>query len=166
LQPVSHWDLRGRLAVRTDDRGGQASLAWRREDRRHSIRLNGPLGRGVVRVTQDEQGARLQDADGRVVEAADAEQLLAMYTGWQLPIASLNWWLRGLPVPDRALVREFDAVGRLSSLRQAGWEVRYQEYTRVDRFDLPTRLTITRAAEGAVPGLEARFVIDRWAQVK
>jgi outer membrane lipoprotein LolB len=166
LQPVSHWDLRGRLAVRTDERGGQASLSWQRTDLRHAIRLNGPLGRGVVRVTQDQDGARLEDADGRVYEAANAEQLLVFYTGWQLPIAHLDWWLRGLPVPGVAATRELDGAGRLKSLRQQGWALQYQEYIRADRLDLPSRLTLVREPADGVPGLEARFVIDRWAQVK
>jgi outer membrane lipoprotein LolB len=166
LRPVSHWDLRGRLAVRTDSRGGQASLAWRREANRHSIQLNGPFGSGAVRVTQDSQGARLQDAENRVFEAANAEQLVALYTGWNLPIANLDWWLRGLPVPEQPLSRELDDAGRLRLLHQQGWTVQYQEYKRVEEFDLPSRLTLTRAAEGVLPGMEARFVIERWGQVK
>lgn len=166
LHPVSHWDLRGRLAVRTDSRGGQASLSWRREASRHSIQLNGPFGSGAVRVTQDPQGARLQDAENRVFEAANAEQLVALYTGWNLPIANLDWWLRGLPVPEHPSLRELDDAGRLRLLQQQGWTVRYQEYMRVEALDLPSRLTLTRAPEGLLPGMEARFVIERWGQVK
>jgi len=166
LRPVTHWDLRGRLAVRTDSRGGQASLAWRRDASRHSIQLNGPFGSGAVRVTQDPQGARLQDAENRVFEAADAGQLVALYTGWNLPIASLDWWLRGLPVPEQPLSRELDDAGRLRLLQQQGWTVQYQEYMRVEDIDLPSRLTLTRAPAGALPGMEARFVIERWGQVK
>ena len=97
--PIQHWELRGRLAVRADERGGQASLTWKRDAARHSIRLNGPLGRGVVRVTQDETGAQLQDAEQRVFHAADAEELLYRYTGWRLPLTNLNYWVRGVPVP-------------------------------------------------------------------
>jgi outer membrane lipoprotein LolB len=166
LTPVSYWELRGRLAVRTDDRGGQASIMWQREDLRHQIRLNGPFGSGAVRVVQDQDGARLTDSQSRVFEAGDAEQLVALYTGWQLPLGHLNWWVRGLPVPGMHARRELDDSGRLKTLRQQDWEVQYQEYTRVDQRDLPNRLTLTRAATPSAPALEARFVIDRWAQVK
>jgi len=166
LRPVSYWDVRGRLAVRTDSRGGQASLAWRREAGRHSIQLNGPFGSGAVRVTQDSQGARLRDAENRVFEAANAEQLVALYTGWNLPIANLDWWLRGLPVPEQPSSHELDDAGRLRLLQQQGWTVHYQEYMRVELLDLPSRLILTRAPEGVLPGMEARFVIERWGQVK
>lgn len=166
LAPVAHWELRGRLAVRTDERGGQASLIWLRDDVRHSIRLNGPLGRGVVRVTQDERGARLTDAEQRVFEASSAEELVYLYTGWQLPITNLEWWVRGLPVPGVNAGRELDDSGRLRILHQQGWEVQYQGYVRVEGRDLPSRLTLSRPAGDSLPAMEARLVIDRWAQVQ
>jgi len=166
LAPVSSWDLRGRLAVRTDSRGGQAALSWQRTSDHQSIRLNGPFGSGAVRVTQGPGGARLEDAENRVYEASTAEQLVTLYTGWQLPLANLDWWLRGLPVPDRPGTRELDDAGRLRILRQQGWTVEYESYMRIEDLDLPNRLTLTRAPEDGMPGLQARFVIERWGQVK
>lgn len=167
--PIQHWELRGRLAVRADERGGQASITWKRDAVQHSIRLNGPLGRGVVRVTQDETGAQLQDAEQRVLHAASAEELLYRYTGWQLPLTNLNYWVRGVPVPDLPAVRELDDAGRLKTLRQQGWEVQYQEYVRFEGYDLPNRFTLTYVPERAtpeLPAMEVRLVIDRWAQVQ
>jgi len=166
LTPISHWELRGRLAVQTDSRGGQATVTWVRADRRQSIQLNGPLGRGVVRVTQDERGARLEDSNRRMIEAGDAEQLVAEYTGWQLPIVYLDWWLRGLPVPELEAQRELDDQGRLRVLHQQDWTVRYQSYTRFDGYDLPSRMSVARGAAPPQPAIEVRFVIDRWAQLK
>lgn len=165
-RPLSRWELRGRLAVQADDRGGQASLLWVREAGRHSIRLNGPLGRGVVRVTQDETGARLQDSEQRVFEAVNAEELLFRYTGWRLPIANLDWWVLGLPIPGMAADRVLDDAGRLQTLRQQGWVVRYEKYVSVDGHDLPDRLQLTRAADGAASEMEVRLVIDHWGLLK
>lgn len=169
LLPIEHWELRGRLAVRADERGGQASLTWQRNAAHHNIRLNGPLGRGVVRVTQDETGAQLQDIEQRVYHAASAQELLYRYTGWQLPLNNLNYWVRGLPVPDLPASRELDDAGRLKSLRQQGWEVQYQGYMQFEGHDLPNRLTLIYVPERAAteaPAMEVRLVIDRWAQVQ
>lgn len=163
---VSQWELRGRLAVRLDERGGQATLNWTRDAARHVIRLNGPFGSGAVRVIQDASGARLRDAENREFAAASAEELLFQYTGWQLPVAYLDWWVRGLPVPDMDAVRELDETGRLKVLRQQGWEIRYAQYTRIDRYHLPLRLTLARAPQEGAPPMEARLVIDRWTRVK
>lgn len=169
LLPIQHWELRGRLAVHAAERGGQASLTWKRAAAQHSIRLNGPLGRGVVRITQDETGAQLQDAEQRVFHAASAEELLYHYTGWRLPLTNLNYWVRGVPVPDLPAIRELDDTGRLKTLRQQGWEVQYQEYVRFEDHELPNRLTLTYAPDQAsleLPAMEVRLVIDLWAQVQ
>jgi len=166
LQPLSSWDLRGRLAVLIDEQGGQATLSWQRDAVRHAIRLNGPFGQGAVRITQDEHGARLQDVRGRELTAANAEQLVALYTGWQLPLASLEWWLLGLPVPEHAAEQDLDNAGRLRKLRQLGWVVQYEDYQPVAGLSLPHRLTLMRRTGDSAPGLEARLVIDRWGQVK
>lgn len=165
-RPLARWELRGRLAVQADDRGGQASLLWTRDAGRHNIRLNGPLGRGVVRVTQDDSGARLQDSEQHVLEAANAEELLFRYTGWRLPIANLDWWVLGLPIPGVAADRELDAAGRLQTLRQQGWVVQYEKYVAVNGYDLPERLQLTRAAEAAAPEMQVRLVIDHWGLLK
>lgn len=169
LLPIQHWELRGRLAVRAGDRGGQASLSWKRAAAQHSIRLNGPLGRGAVRITQDANGAQLQDAEQRVFRAASAGELLYDYTGWRLPLASLNFWVLGVPMPDQPASRELDDAGRLKSLRQQGWEIQYQGYVLSGSHELPSRLTLISIPDRTVPELpavEVRLVIERWAQVE
>lgn len=166
LAPLTAWSLRGRLAVRTDDHGGQATLSWERAAVRDSIRLDGPFGQGVVRVTQDADGAQLLDAEAREYRAATAGELLYRYTGWELPIDELGWWVRGLPAPGAASTRVLDEAGRLRSLSQQGWRVQYERYLRVGAVELPGRLTLVRAADSSRPGMEVRFVIERWAQVR
>lgn len=167
LSPIRRWELRGRLAVRADDQGGPASLVWRRDGSHHSMRLGGPLGRGMLQLTQDESGAQLQDAEQRILRAPSAEELLFRYSGWRLPVENLNYWVRGLPVPDVAMERELDDRGHLKTLRQEGWEVQYQEYILVDGRNLPRRLRLTNPQKPAgQPAMEVRLVIERWAQVQ
>lgn len=167
LQPIRNWELRGRLAVRADDQGGQATLVWRRDGSRHDIRLGGPLGRGMLQLTQDESGAQLLDAEQRIVRAPSAEELLFRYSGWDLPVENLNYWVRGLPVPDVAMERELNDNGFLKTLRQEAWEVQYQEYVLVDGRNLPRRLSLSNPRKTAgQPAMQVRLVIERWAQVQ
>lgn len=167
LLAIQHWELRGRLAIRADEQGGQATLTWRRDAIRHSMRLGGPLGRGMLQLTQDETGARLQDAEQRIDHAASAEELLFRHTGWRLPVENMNYWVRGLPVPGLAADRTLDDVGQLKVLHQQGWEVQYQEYVLVDGRNLPSRLRLTNPRKTAgQPAMEVRLVIERWAQVQ
>lgn len=167
LLPIQHWELRARLAVRADDQGGQATLVWRRDGSRHSLRLSGPLGRGLLQLTQDENGAQLQDAEQRILRASSAEELLFRYTGWRLPVENLNYWVRGLPVPGIAMEPELDDNGHLKVLLQEGWEVQYEEYMHVEGRTLPRRLRLTNPHKTVgQPAMEVRLVIERWAQLQ
>ena len=168
LEPVSAWEIQGRLAMHSDDEGWQATVYWRRDGERQRIDLAGPLGRGHVRVTQDSSGAELRDADQRTWHAQNAEQLLYRATGWRVPLDGLNYWVLGLPAPGAAASEELDNRGRLKKLVQSGWDIRFLEYTRYGLFDLPSKLFMKRQDESAQDNppndnaIEVRLIIERW----
>lgn len=168
LKPVIAWKIQGRLAMHADDKGWQASVYWMRDGTRQRIDLTGPLGRGHLQLRQDSHGAELRDADQRTWRAQNAEQLLYRTTGWQVPLDGLNYWVLGLPTPDATAHEELDNRGRLKTLVQSGWDIRFLEYTRYGSFDLPSKLFMKRQGAGAEadPGknaaLEVRLIIERW----
>jgi outer membrane lipoprotein LolB len=169
LRPITTWKIQGRLAMRTAEEGWQASLNWVREGERYRIDLIGPLGRGHLRLTRDDQGAELRDADQHVWRAENPEQLLYRTTGWRVPLDGLNYWVLGLPLPDTAASQELDPQGRLKTLAQSGWEIRFLEYTHYGSLDLPSKLFIKRQGHDANGNpaedatLEVRLVIENWA---
>jgi len=167
LAPLTNWELRGRIALRSRDEGLQASLHWVRDGVRHRIALVGPLGSGQVRLTQDAAGAELVDADKKRYRGTTARDVLARTTGWDMPLENLNWWVRGLPVPETQAEQELDDDGRLKTLTQSGWEVEFLEYGRYGAHELPSKLFARRHED--IPGiglnhvtLEVRVVIERW----
>jgi len=169
LAPLTHWTIQGRLALRTADNGGQASLQWVRDQDRHTIDITGPLGRGHMRLTQDRDGAELRDADQKTWYAPSAQQLLFRTTGWFIPLDGLNYWMLGLPAPDSTATQDLDDWGRLKNLRQSGWDIRFLEYTRIGAVDLPSKLFVKKLAEAAGGDdpknttLEVRLLIEHWA---
>ena len=130
LAPLTNWELRGRIALRSRDEGMQASLHWVRERERQRISLVGPLGSGQVRLTQDASGAELRDTEKNVRRAPTVRQLLVETTGWDVPLDDMDWWVRGLPAPGAKAEQELDEDGRLKTLTQLGWEVEFLEYDR------------------------------------
>ncbi len=173
LLPLTTWNLVGRVALRSANDGGQASLRWEHTPVGQTIDLSGPLGRGLVRLQQDERGVRLQDGAQQVYTAENAEALLFNTTGWHIPLDGLNYWIRGVPVPGIPLRQELDDQGRLAVLWQSGWEVRFLAYTRFGDHDLPSRLTLLLPqAADSTPSttsdpnrrspVEARLIIERW----
>lgn len=169
LRPITTWKIQGRMAMRTAEEGWQASLNWEREGERHRIDITGPLGHGHLRLTRDDQGAELRDADQHSWRAENPEQLLYQTTGWLVPLDGLNYWVLGLPLPDVTASQELDPQGRLKMLSQSGWDIRFLEYTRYGSLDLPSKLFIKRQGRGTNGNpakdatLEVRLVIERWA---
>lgn len=166
LQALTIWELRGRVGVQLPAQGGQATLRWRHAPQHQEIDLSGPFGAGHIRLRQDQNGIRLQDARGRVVDGADAEALLQQVTGWQVPVSGLVFWVRGVPVPDSASDEQFDDAGRLRRLHQLGWDIQFLAYHEVAGYALPSRLYLTRPLPAAVhdePGhIEIRLAISSW----
>lgn len=170
LAGFTEWALTGRAALTTPDEGWQVTLRWAHKGARETIDLAGPFGSGRVRLTQDKSGAQLRDSQNRVYRAANAQQVLERATGWQLPIAGLHYWIRGLPAPGPDAARELDDYGRLKALRQFGWEIQFLEYRVVGAYELPSKLSLThRLAANATrnsPPEEAsvvvRMVIANW----
>ncbi len=173
LLPLTTWKFAGRVAIRSAQEGGQVSMRWERNSQGENIDLSGPLGRGLIRLQQDENGARLQDSNQRVHTAPNAEALLFNTTGWRIPLEGLHYWIRGLPAPGAPARQELDDQGRLAILWQSGWEIRFLAYTRFGLYDLPSRLTLIlpQEAVSAAPGsanspVEARLIIERWLQLQ
>ena len=168
LKSVTAWQVRGRLALRAADQGWHATLNWERDGERHRLDFTGPLGRGHLRLVQDDRGAELQDTEQRIWRAGNAETLLYRATGWRLPLNGLNYWIVGLAAPDSVSNQQLDAQGRLKRLAQSGWDIQFLEYTHYGSFDLPSKLYITRQGGRVEENpafdstLEVRLSIERW----
>jgi len=162
LARVSAWDVRGRVALRGADEGFSASLLWVRDGERHRIELTGPLGGGRVRLTQDRGVAELRDGNDQVLRDVSMQQLLWRRTGWELPLDGFNHWVLGLPAPGAHAPLDIDPWGRLATLQQAGWEIRFLEYESHGVHELPSRVFIKRATDAANRTLEVRLVIEKW----
>ncbi len=163
LQHLDSWEVHARLALRAGEHSAQAGLQWTRAGARHTIVLRGPFGQGLARLTRDADGAHLQDVEHNQHEAESAEALLLKTTGWRIPVDELDYWIRGLPAPGVSHEPAPDETGRLAALRQSGWEIRFSDYRRYGRYELPGFLVL-RISSGAAgdEGLETRLVIDRW----
>jgi outer membrane lipoprotein LolB len=172
LAGVDHWDMKGRMAVRTADDAGSATFIWERSGDVHRIEMFGPFGSGRVTITQDANGAVLRDGDDEPVSADSAEELLYYQVGWHVPFESLKYWLKGLPSPGPHDSLVLDAQGRALGFHQDGWEVAIIDYEAGDPADLPRKVFI-KALPGTVhlvgehgedlgDRLDVKVVLRRW----
>lgn len=158
LENFDTWFCAGRVGVDDGKEAFSASLRWQQRRDNYDIRLFGPLGQGVAHVvgTPDGVALRTSDRDATLV-APTAELLLEQSLGWPLPISGLRFWILGITMPDMPVEsRELDRWGRLVSLEQSGWRIRYTKYAQVNGIDLPVRMELDH-----VP-FSARIAVNRW----
>lgn len=156
ISKLSNWSLEGRAAIRTARDGGSVAVHWRQLSEHYRIDLIAPFGAGSVRLTGDAQRVRLQTSRGESVVAGSARDLLNRYMGYDLPVAPLRYWLRGIPAPGPVQMRRLDRNGRLSSLVQHGWRIQFHDYGRFSGVELPTALELRRDQ------VKVKLVIRDW----
>jgi outer membrane lipoprotein LolB len=175
LRQIAAWDIQGRLLLRSGKEGGQMSLHWRREGENDVIDLSGPLGKRLLRLSQNPSGAELRDAEQKIFRAENAQALLLDTTGWDVPLAGLHYWILGIPLPGVPERHTLDERGRLKNLSQSGWDIRFLDYARYNGEELPSRLFLRLLPEAVTPGgsmsadpmrqtpvLELRLVVEHW----
>jgi len=168
---IENWELKGRIGVKTGNKGESATLKWVYRQNNQKVELYGPFGGGRVIIHTGENDALLRDTKGSELRGETAQDVLYQRLGWKVPFGELVMWSRGLPNPG-AKNLEFDQNGFLTSLDEGTWHVSYQEYQIIDNFTLPRKLTITARPgtmefyddDGKYLGddLNVKVVLKRW----
>lgn len=158
------WSLQGRVAVSNGRNGGSGRLDWLQDGARFDVSLSAPVTRQSWRLVGDGASARLEGLDGGAREGPDAMRLLREATGWEIPVAALVDWVRGVRAQGAGTANAIYGVdGRLQRIEQGGWTIEY-------RWPLPAADGASSAAHALPARLDARrgeasvrLIIDQWA---
>ncbi|MGO1502460.1 MAG: lipoprotein insertase outer membrane protein LolB [Marinobacter sp.] len=160
LRQFDHWQLLGKLAVRQPSDSGTAIINhWIQQGEAYDLALSSSfLGMGSTSLKGVPGFIELTLSNGETYRSGDPEALVKAATGWQLPLQSLTWWIRGLPAPDGDFRLLFDDKGKLAMTRQAGWEIRYDRWhePQGDQPALPARVTAVKEEK------RVRVVVSSW----
>jgi outer membrane lipoprotein LolB len=156
LQSLDRFGLHGRVAVAVGDQGFNAGLRWTQSAAVTRLALTGPLGAGGVEVTADGGDLSVVTSSGKRLDNAAARSELEDKLGFEPPLASLRYWVLGVPEPGAPASVQLDSQQRLSALRQDGWQIDYGAYMPVGAEWLPRLLTLRRAQ------VRVRMVVDGW----
>jgi len=166
LNDIQAFQIKTKLGVSAPERTGQGTMVWKRAGLEHRIDVFGPLGGGRVVLTRDANGALVRDGD-QTYAADTLEQALFEATGWQIPFSAMSYWVLGLPAPDVPYGHELDAWGRLKTLNQSGWRIRYDDYRAASEYELPRKMFLEFSEPQS--GMEAdgpvkvRLAIKEWS---
>lgn len=151
---VSPFAMNGRISVKHEGHRDSAGLHWQHELKSDEILLLNPLGQTAARIYSDEASATL-DEGNRHYSDSDVESLMMQVLGWRMQLASLHHWVLGVEAEGPSIA-ERDELGRLTVLRQDGWEVRYLAYAEEKSGSMPSRIQLTRDK------LQMTLLIDEW----
>lgn len=157
VSALSDWQIIGKVGFRTPDQASSASLNWQQKGSRFEIHLTGPFGQGGVELSGTKEQVQLNIAGRGEFLTDEPEKLLFEQIGWDIPVTTLLDWIRGIPSPNRPATFELDDRGRLATLNQAQWQLRYHSYQRVESLWLPKKIQLQRDQ------ILLTLVIKRWA---
>lgn len=156
LADIRQFDIRGRIGVQTNPRGFSGAMQWQHAATGDQILLFSPLGGQVAQISTTANGVELVTSDGKHYRASDAETLTQQTLGWSLPMQGLPDWVLGRPAAGPFTQASWDAMGRLTTLQQDGWDIEYADYVAVDGHQLPTRTSLRS------PKLNLKLIVEQW----
>lgn len=156
LAEIRQFNIQGRIGVQTEGRGFSGSTRWQHQAKQDTIALFSPLGGQVADINVTPESVVLVDSDGKSYRAADAETLTQKTLGWRLPMKGLPDWVLGRPAPGNVEDVHWDQSGRVTRLKQHGWDISYAQYQDSQGYQLPGKVTLVS------PKLNLKLIIERW----
>ena len=143
--------------------GVQGSFRWEEQGRNVRLDLVSPLGQTLAVVTSTPSGATLDLPNEPPRNAPEVDALMEQALGFSLPVSGMRDWLHGRPAPGAPANATRDVRGRLDTLTQAGWTVRYVDWQEPPQDATvatarPRRIDMAR--DGGPSPLTVRLVID------
>jgi outer membrane lipoprotein LolB len=158
LQALTHWTAEGKLALRSPEQSESASIRWQQEGDITRLYLSGPLGVAATSLYSDGRSLVIRRGEEVSTWALDDTEALELRTGWDLPLQSLPYWIKGIPAPglDIQEAQQGPDPALLLVLRQDGWEIHYEDYANYGRLTLPTMLHLKHQ------DTTVRLIIRNW----
>ena len=156
LREQADWSLSGRIALSNGRNGGSGRIEWRQNGDRYEVALSAPVTRQSWRLSGDAAGARLEGLEGGTRRGPDAAALLREATGWEIPVAALSDWVRGLRAQGQGPAElRYGADGRPARIEQGGWSIDYR-WPEDQGPVLPSRLDAVRGEA------KVKLIVDEW----
>lgn len=158
LNQVQHWQAKGKISIVSPDDAASGYLTWQQQQQAYDILVSGPLGVKSSRLTGNQQQASLLLAGSKTPQRAkSADALMRQHLGWDFPVTSLNYWIKGQIAPKGKAKPTINDNGLLEALEQHGWHITYSRYQLQQGIWLPGLIKM----QGY--GHRFTFAISQWS---
>nr|WP_225444473.1 lipoprotein insertase outer membrane protein LolB [Pseudomarimonas arenosa] len=155
LQAHDRWRMSGRVAVSANGEGGSGAVLWVEHEQGTDFELRAPVTGRSWRLQVREQGALIEGLEGGPLSDPDPQRLLRESVGWDIPLSSLRYWVRGARAPGPAQI-EFAEDGWPARIEQQGWTVEFREWMDTASGRMPKRVFASRGDQ------RVRLAASRW----
>jgi outer membrane lipoprotein LolB len=157
LGPRMHWQIEARISVSDGRDGGSGDLTWQQNGENYSFTVRAPVTGKTWKLSGDARQAQLEGVDEQPIRGPDPERLLRERLGWDVPLAALGSWVRGLRAPGPRADVQFDQQNLPAVLMQDGWKIEYRGWFADSQPPMPRKLFADRGSA------RVRMAIDSWS---
>jgi len=155
LKTRTSWTITAHIGVSNGRDGGSGDLVWTQAGERYDFTVHAPVTGRTWKLSGDAHSAVLEGVDPQPDRDSDPERLLRERLGWDVPLANLSAWVRGVRAAGTAKL-EYDAQNLPALIEQGGWKVEYRDWFGANDPPLPRKLFASRG------NARVRVVIDSW----
>jgi outer membrane lipoprotein LolB len=156
LANIQSFSLKGRIGVTTNPRGFSGGITWQHAMNNDNIDIFSPLGGKTASIVKSPSEVVLTSNDGHSIKAQDAETLTEATLGWRLPLNGLSDWALGKPTKSKIDASTWDENGWLTTLKQDGWDIYYENYTETNGIFLPKKVLLKSDK------VNLKLIVDEW----
>lgn len=165
LANIQAFSLKGRLGVVTQKKGFSGSIDWQHLPSADDIKVYSPLGGQVAHIEKNSSTVKLTSSDGKILSAPDAETLTETALGFRLPLTGLSDWALGRPSNSKIDAITWDEQGRISTLKQDGWDINYENYAEIggganNNVFVPNKIVLKSEK------VNLKLLVENWADLK
>lgn len=165
LSALSQWGLQARASLTYRDENWPFDLDWQQQSAsQYIMRIKHPLTKSeLAKVMNTGNSVSLSvNNTGQVYRDSSAEKLIEKHLRLKLPVKGMRYWILGIASPDHPVSAvQLDARGRPISLKQAGWTIRYAQYSDQGINALPSSIIVSRTSPQSV---RVKVRVRQWNQ--
>lgn len=158
LNALTDWKISGAVSITVPQQQPEiANYTWIQQPQHYQIILNSALDLYQIVILKNKNTITLTKNNKLLTQASTPEKLMQNAVGWSLPVEYLQYWIKGIPVPNQPYQATYDRFGHLVRLKQAGFTVHYQRYQTISNdLDLPQLISVQS------PALFAKILIKQF----
>jgi outer membrane lipoprotein LolB len=157
LAPITRWTLTAHIGVSDGKDGGSGELVWKQNGDAFDFTVHAPVTGKTWKLSGDSSHATLEGVDPQPDTGRSPDRLLKDRLGWDVPLAQLSDWVRGLRAKGSAPNTTYDAQNLPAVIVQDGWKVEYRDWFTDRNPSLPKKVFATRGNS------RVRVSIEEWS---